>query len=186
MTLTQPWTVRRDGSRDALSRDAIRRQRAGRGRHPDLNPTLDGDGADGAQDTHGALQIWTTTASFCPQGQNGAVVNAFDSTFRHHGFDSYGLTHGKKMAAEIRCEDSERSQLTNRCRLWRQPTLLITHDDMGVTRAANTHPQRRGADGTRTLTQPWTVRRYDSRDALSRDAIRRQRAGRGWHPDTTP
>ena len=113
MTLTQPWTVRRDGSRDTLSRGAIRRQRAGRGRHPDLNPTLDGDGADGAQDTHGALQIWTTTASFCPQGQNGAVVNAFDSTFRHHGFDSYGLTHGKKMAAEIRCEDSERSQLTN-------------------------------------------------------------------------
>ena len=90
MTLTQPWTVRRDGSRDT-----IRRQRAERGRHPDLTPTLDGDGADGAQDTHGALQIWTTTASFCPQGQNGAVVNAFDSTFRHHGFDSYGLTHGK-------------------------------------------------------------------------------------------
>ena len=63
----------------------------------DTTRTIVKDAVDGThnQDTHGALQIWTTTASFCPQGQNGAVVNAFDSTFRHHGFDSYGLTHGK-------------------------------------------------------------------------------------------
>ena len=68
------------------------------------------DDADGTHTnyTHAALQQRTTTNPFCPHGQNGAVVNAFDSTSGHHRFDSY-RTHSQQR----RFEDSERIPHTN-------------------------------------------------------------------------